>query len=110
MDYLKAGALRPLAVTSASRVAALPDIPAVGESVPGYEAGSWFGVGAPRGTPATIVERLNQEINTSLADPMVKARIADLGATAFEGSPADFGTLIAGETWSWAKVISPTLG
>jgi tripartite-type tricarboxylate transporter receptor subunit TctC len=105
MDYLKAGAVRALAVTSASRVAALPGIPAMAESVPGYEAGTWFGVGAPRGTPAAIVDRLNREINASLADSAVKARIAELGATAFAGSAADFGTLIADETRTWARVV-----
>jgi tripartite-type tricarboxylate transporter receptor subunit TctC len=105
MDHLKAGSVRALAVTSASRVAQLPNIPAVAESVPGYEAGSWFGIGAPRGTPAAIVEQLNAEINASLDDCSVKARVAALGATAFAGSPADFGTLIADETRTWAKVV-----
>jgi tripartite-type tricarboxylate transporter receptor subunit TctC len=94
-----------LAVTSASRLQEFPSIQTVGESVPGYEASTWFGIGAPRNTPAEIVARLNQEINASFADPKVKARVADLGGTALAGSPADFGKLIAEETEKWAKVV-----
>jgi len=105
IQSISSGKLRALAVTAASRLAKLPGIPAVAESVAGYEANTWFGVGAPRNTPARIVERLNREINASFPDPKVKARLADLGGTAFAGSPADFGQLIADETAKWAKVL-----
>jgi tripartite-type tricarboxylate transporter receptor subunit TctC len=87
------------------RSEALPDIPAAGEFVPGYEASSVYGVGAPRNTPAEIVDRLNKEINAALADPKIKARLADLGGTVLPGSPADFANLIADETEKWGKVI-----
>ena len=97
--------LRALAVTTATRWEALPDVPTVGEFVPGYEASAWFGIGAPKNTPAEIVDKLNNEINAALADPKIKARLADLGGTALAGSPADFGKLIADETEKWAKVI-----
>ena len=83
----------------------MPDIPTVGDFVPGYEASSWFGVGAPRNTPTEIVDKLNKEINAGLADPKIKARLADLGVTVFSGSPADFGKLIADETEKWGKVV-----
>jgi tripartite-type tricarboxylate transporter receptor subunit TctC len=83
----------------------LPDIPTVGDFLPGYEASIWFGVGAPRNTPSGIVDRLNREINAGLADPALEARLADLGGTVLAGSPADFGKLIAEETEKWAKVI-----
>jgi tripartite-type tricarboxylate transporter receptor subunit TctC len=102
---IKAGKVRPLAVTSATRSEALPDVPTVGEVVPGYEASFWFGVGAPKATPAEIVDKLNKEINAGLADPKIKARLADLGGTPLVGSPADFGKLIADETEKWGKVI-----
>ena len=92
-------------MTTATRSEALPDIPTVGEFVPGYEASYVYGVGAPKNTPAEIVEKLNQEINRGLADPKMKARLADLGGTVLPGSPADFGKLIADETEKWAKVI-----
>jgi tripartite-type tricarboxylate transporter receptor subunit TctC len=105
IEYIRTGKLRPLAVTTATRSEALPDIPTVGDFVPGYEASSWFGVGAPRGTPAEIVDKLNREVNAALADPKMKARLADLGGMVFVGSPADFGKLIATETQKWAKVI-----
>ena len=105
IEYIRAGRLRALAVTTATRSDALPDIPTVGEFVPGYEASAWFGVGAPKNTPAEIVEKLNKEINAALADPNMKARLADLGGTALAGSPADFGKLIADETEKWGKVI-----
>jgi tripartite-type tricarboxylate transporter receptor subunit TctC len=105
IEYVRAGKLRALAVTTETRSDALPDIPTVGEFVPGYESSSWFGVGAPKNTPAEIVERLNKEINAALADPKMKARFADMGATVFASSPAEFGRLIAEETQKWAKVV-----
>ena len=103
--YIKAGKLRALAVTTATRSETLPDIPTVGEFVPGYEASAWYGVGVPKNTPADVVSRLNQEINFGLADPKMKARLAELGGTVLPGSPADFGKLLADETEKWAKVI-----
>ena len=103
--YIRAGKLRPLAITTATRLEALPDIPAVDEFVPGYEASSIFGFGAPRNTPAEVVDRLNKEINAGLADATIKARLADLYGTALGGSPADFGKLLVEETEKWGKVI-----
>jgi len=103
--HIRAGKLRPLAVTTSMRSEALPDIPTVGEFVPGYEVIVWFGLGAPKATPAEIVEKLNKEINAGLADPKIKARLADLGAGPLALSPADFGKFIADETEKWAKVI-----
>jgi tripartite-type tricarboxylate transporter receptor subunit TctC len=105
IEYIKTGRLRALAVTTATRWDALPDIPTVGEFVPGYEASAWFGVGAPKATPAEIVDKLNREINAGLADPKIKARLADLGGTVLPGSPNDFGKLIADETEKWGNVI-----
>jgi len=105
IEYIRAGKLRALAVTTATRSEVLPDVPTVGEFVPGYEASGWYGVGAPKGTPAEVIDKLNQEINAALADPNMKARLADLGGTALAGSPADFGKLIADKTEKWAKVI-----
>jgi tripartite-type tricarboxylate transporter receptor subunit TctC len=105
IEFIRAGKLRALAVTTAARSEALPDVPTVGESVPGYEASTWYGVGAPRNTPAEIVEKLHKEINAALADPKLKARLADLGGTVIDGSSADFGKLIAEETEKWGKVI-----
>jgi tripartite-type tricarboxylate transporter receptor subunit TctC len=105
IEYIRAGKLRALAVTTATRSEALPDLPTVGEFVPGYEASGWFGVGVPKNTPAEIVEKLNKEINAALADPKMKARLVDLGAATLIGSPADFGKLIANETEKWGKVI-----
>jgi tripartite-type tricarboxylate transporter receptor subunit TctC len=102
---IKAGKLRVLAVTSAKRSDVLPDIPTLGEFVPGYEASGWFGLGAPKNTPADIIDTLNREINVGLADPTMQARLADLGGTALPGSPADFGKLIAQDTEKWGKVI-----
>ena len=92
-------------MTTATRSEALPDIPTVADFVPGYEASAWFGIGAPKNTPAEIVEKLNKEINAGLADPKLKARLADLGGTVLAGSPADFGKFIADETEKWGKVI-----
>jgi tripartite-type tricarboxylate transporter receptor subunit TctC len=105
IEHIRAGKLRPLAVTTATRSDALPDVPTMGEFVPGHEASSWAGVGAPKATPAEIVDKLNKEINAGLADPKIKARLADLGGTPLVGSPADFGKFIAEETEKWAKVI-----
>ena len=105
IEYIRAGKLRPLAVTTASRLEALPDIPTVGEFVAGYEASGWRGLGAPKNTPADIVDKLNTEINAGLADRKMKARLAELGVTALPGSPADFNKLIAAETEKWGKVI-----
>jgi tripartite-type tricarboxylate transporter receptor subunit TctC len=108
IEYIKAGKLRALAVTTAARSEALPDIATVAEFVPGYEASTWVGVGAPKATPAEIVEKLNKEINAALADPKIKARLADLGGTVLPGTPADFGKLIADETEKWGKVVKFT--
>jgi tripartite-type tricarboxylate transporter receptor subunit TctC len=105
IEYVRAGNLRPLAVTTASRSDALPDIPTVGDFIPGYEASTWCGIGAPKGTPAEVIDKLNKEINAGLVDPKVKARLANMGSTALPGSPADFGKLIAEETEKWAKVV-----
>jgi len=105
IEYIKAGRLRALAVTTAARSEALPDLPTVGEFVPGYEASNWYGIGAPKNTPTEIVDKLNMEINAALADPKLKARLADLGGTVLALSPVDFGKLIAEETEKWGKVI-----
>jgi tripartite-type tricarboxylate transporter receptor subunit TctC len=105
LSYVRAGKLRALAVTTATRAAALPDIPTVSDFVPGYEVSAWYGIGAPKNTPAAIVDRLNKEINAGLADPGMKARLAALGSSAFAISPAEFGKFIADETAKWAKVI-----
>ena len=105
IGYIKAGKVRPLAITSATRSKALPDLPTVSEFVPGYEASIWWGVGAPKATPADIVDKLNKEISAALDDSKMKARLADLGGVALPGSPAEFGKLIADETGKWAKVI-----
>jgi tripartite-type tricarboxylate transporter receptor subunit TctC len=103
--YIKAGKLRALAVTTAVRSEALPEIPTLGEFVPGYEASIWLGIGAPKATPAEIVNELNKEVNAALDDPKMKARLADLGGTPLPGSPVQFGKLIAEETEKWGKVI-----
>jgi len=105
VEHVRAGRVRGLGVTSAQRSDALPTVPAIAEFVPGYEATSFFGIGAPRGTPVQIVELLNAEINAALRDAKFKARIADLGATVFEGTPADFGQHLADETEKWGKVV-----
>jgi tripartite-type tricarboxylate transporter receptor subunit TctC len=105
IEYVRAGKLRALAVTTAKRAAVLPDIPSVGDFVPGYEASAFYGIGAPKSTPAGIVARLNKEINAGLADATLNARLADLGSSAFFGSPDDFGKLMAGETEKWGKVV-----
>ena len=105
IELIRAGKLRALAVTTATRSPALPDIPTVGEFVPGYEASTWQGLGAPKATPIATIDTLNQEINAGLADPKIKARLADTGATAFVGSSGDFGKFMAEETEKWAKVV-----
>src|SRR6266702_4079995 len=105
LEYVRTGKLRALAVTIERRLDALPDIPTVGEFLPGYEASNWYGIGAPRNTPVEVVDKLNKEINAGLADLNMKARLADLGGTVLAGSPADFGKLIAEETEKWGKVV-----
>jgi tripartite-type tricarboxylate transporter receptor subunit TctC len=105
IEYIRSGTLRPLAVTSATRWEGLPDIPTLSDFVPGFEATSWYGIGAPRNTPTEIIEKLNKEINAGIADPKMKVRLADLGGTVIPGSPADFGKLIAEETEKWGKVV-----
>jgi tripartite-type tricarboxylate transporter receptor subunit TctC len=105
IEYIKAGKLRALAITSEKRSEAQPDLPTVGEFVPGYEMSAWFGAGVPKGTPAEIIETLNREINAGLADPKLRARLADVGGISIGGSPADFAKYIANETKKWAKVV-----
>jgi tripartite-type tricarboxylate transporter receptor subunit TctC len=105
IKYIRTGQLRPLAVTTATRSEALPDIPTVDEFVPGYEASAWQGIGAPKNTPADIIDRLNKEINAGLADPKLKTRLADLGGVPMPMRAADFGKFITDETEKWAKVI-----
>jgi tripartite-type tricarboxylate transporter receptor subunit TctC len=105
IEYIRAGRLRALAVTTATRSDALPEIPTVGEFLPGYEGGIWYGLGAPKATPAEIVNKLNKEVNAALDDPKMKAHLADLGGTPLPGSPVQFGKFIADETEKWGKVI-----
>jgi len=105
IGYIRADKLRPLAVTTATRSESLPNLPTIGDFVPGYEASTWNGVVVPKGTPGEIVDKLNKEINAGLADPNIKARLADLGATAFATTPAEFGKFAADETEKWGKVI-----
>ncbi|HEY3641651.1 MAG TPA: tripartite tricarboxylate transporter substrate binding protein [Xanthobacteraceae bacterium] len=105
IEYIRAGKLRALGVTTTTRSDALPGVPTVAETVPGYEASAWFGLGAPKGTPAEIVDKLNAAVNAGLADPKLKARLTDLGGAMLVGTPADFGKLIVEETEKWAKVV-----
>src|SRR6266446_6103533 len=105
IGYIKAGQLRPLAITTAARSDALPDVPSLAEYLPGYDASSWNGLCAPMNTPAAIIDRLNREINTALADPKIKARFAELGGPPIGGAPAVFGKIIADDTEKWAKVV-----
>jgi len=108
VELVRSGRLRALAVTTAARTPVLPDVPTVADFVPGYEASGWNGFGAPRNTPAEIIEMLNREINAALADPQMKAQLAGLGSATDSGSPADFGRLIAEDTEKWAKVVKLT--
>jgi len=105
IEYIRAGKLRALAATTSGRSDALPDLPTVSEFLPGYEASGWTGLGAPKNTPSDIIERLNTAFNTALADPKIRARLADLSSVPIPLSPADFGKLIAEETGKWGKVI-----
>jgi tripartite-type tricarboxylate transporter receptor subunit TctC len=105
IEYIRAGTLRSLAVTSAMRSEALPNIPTVGDFLPGYEATQWYGIGAPKDTPTDIIEKLDGKINAALADPKIKARFADLGGTVFPTSPAEFGKFLADETEKWGNVV-----
>jgi tripartite-type tricarboxylate transporter receptor subunit TctC len=105
IEHIKAGKLRPLAVASATRLEALPDIPTVGDFVPGYEASGWTGIGVPRNTPADIVDKINNAVNAGLVDFKIKTRLADLGSTVIALPPAEFGKFIANETEKWAKVV-----
>src|SRR5262245_3693398 len=105
LEHIRAGKLRPLAITSATRSELIPDVPTLADFVPGYESSAWYGVGAPKGTPPEIVDRLNKEVNSILGESKVKARIAEMGATLVAGSPADFGKLVADETEKWGKVV-----
>jgi tripartite-type tricarboxylate transporter receptor subunit TctC len=105
VEHIRAGKLRPLAITSATRSELLPDVPTVADFVPGYESSAWYGVGAPKNTPAEIIDRLNKEINAMLVDPRMMTRIAEMGATRIAGTPPDFGKLVAEETEKWGKVV-----
>jgi tripartite-type tricarboxylate transporter receptor subunit TctC len=105
LPHIRAGKLRALAVTTAARSEALPDVPTVAETVPGYEASAFYGMSVPKGTPPEVIDKLNKEVNAALADPNIKARLADLGGILIPGSPSDFGKLVADETEKWAKVI-----
>ena len=105
LPHIQSGGLRALGVTATARLQVLPDIPVIGDVVPGYAVTGWLGIGVPKGTPADIVERLNREVNAVLAEPAVKVRMAELGSEIFTGSPADFGKLVAEETEKWAKVV-----
>src|SRR5262249_8605499 len=105
IEFIRAGKLRGLATTGATRSEALPEMPTVGEFVPGYETSAWYGVGAPRGTPAEIVDKIGREVNAGLADPRRQARFADLGGAPMPMAPAELSKLIAVETEKWAKVI-----
>ena len=108
IGHIQGGRLRALAVTTAERSKALPGVPTVAETVPGYEASAWFGVAAPKGTPRDIIEKLNKTVNEALADPATQAKLADLGGTLIPGTPEDFGKLIADETEKWSKVVKAT--
>jgi tripartite-type tricarboxylate transporter receptor subunit TctC len=105
LEYIRTGKMRALAVTTAERIAELPQVPTIGEFLPGYEASAWYGIGVPKDTPAEIVDKLNREINAAIADPRIKVRLMELGCTVIAGSPADLGRLIVDETEKWARVV-----
>jgi tripartite-type tricarboxylate transporter receptor subunit TctC len=105
IEHIRAGRLRALGVTAAKRSEALPDVPTIGETVPGYEVAVWNGIAAPKGTPPEIIETLNRAVNAVLADPRLQARFAELGGAPMPMTPAEFGRLVAGETEKWAKVV-----
>jgi tripartite-type tricarboxylate transporter receptor subunit TctC len=105
LPHIRAGRLRALAVTTASRTDVLPDLPTVGEFVPGYEASQWYGLVGPKNIPRNIIDRLNKEVNAAIAEPGLKAKLADLGGAPLQGTPEDFGTLIVNETDKWGKVV-----
>ena len=104
--HIKSGAIRALAVTSAAREPSMPALPTISDTVPGYEATAWFGIGMPKGAPREAIDRINAEINRALADPKMRARLAELGGLPIAGSPEDFGRVIAAETEKWAKVVT----
>jgi tripartite-type tricarboxylate transporter receptor subunit TctC len=106
IGHIKSGKIRALGVTSAERAPALPDVPTVAETVPGYEATAWFGIGMPKGTPTDVIEKVNAEVNRALADPKMRARLAELGGKPIPGTPEDFGKVIAAETAKWEKVVT----
>jgi tripartite-type tricarboxylate transporter receptor subunit TctC len=108
IGHIQGGRLRALAVTTATRDKALPDVPTVGETVPGYEASAWFGMAVPKGTPRAIIDRLNKTVNQALADPDIQAKLAQLGGTLIPGTPEDFGKIVAVETEKWSKVVTAT--
>jgi tripartite-type tricarboxylate transporter receptor subunit TctC len=108
IGHIRAGRLRAIAVTTAAREKTLPDVPTVGETVPGYEASAWFGMAVPKGTPRPIIDKLNKTVNEALADPGVQAKLGELGGTLIPGTPEDFGKIIAQETDKWAKVVKAT--
>jgi len=105
IEHIRAGKLRALAVTTSERSPALPDVPTLAETVPGYEASAWFGIGVPKGTPAEVIDKLNKAMNAALADPATKAKLADLGGMLMPGTPADFGKVVVAETEKWEKVV-----
>ena len=105
IEYVRAGNFRALAVTTVARSPILPDVPALGETLPGYEASAWFGIGGPKRTPEEVIEKLNKEVNVSIADPKLQAQLANLGGTALGGSPADFAKLISDEVKKWSRVV-----
>jgi len=106
IEHIRAGKLRALAVTTATRSEALPDVPVLADTVPGYEASAWFGLGVPKGTPRAVIDKLNREVNLALADPKIKAKLAELGGTLTPGTPEDFGKTIVDETEKWTKVVN----
>ncbi len=105
VEFIRSGKMRALAVTTETRNPALPDVPTVGDTVPGYEASAWFGMGAPKGTPASVIEKINKTVNEALADPKMKAKLADLGGVPLTGTPEDFGKVMTSEVEKWSKVV-----